>query len=99
MGLTRQSVHTTVNRLLADGMADLVSNTDHRRSQLVCLTGLGRARFRAVDEEQAAWVNELAAGLSCSELDTAARVLGELCARLEAARSQRDNQKGDDHEP
>jgi len=99
MGLTRQSVHNTVNRLLADGMAELVSNTDHRRSQLVCLTGHGRARFRAVDEKQAAWVNQLAAGLSTSELDTAARVLGELCARLEAARCELDKQEGDDHEP
>jgi DNA-binding MarR family transcriptional regulator len=99
MGLARQSVHTTVNRLLADGMVELVSNTDHRRSQLVCLTERGRARYRAVDEKQAAWVNQLAAGLPGSELETTARVLGELCARLEAARSHRYDQEEDDHDP
>jgi DNA-binding MarR family transcriptional regulator len=99
MGLTRQSVHSTVNRLLADGMVELVTNTDHRRSQLVCLTELGRARYRAVDQKQAAWVNQLAAGLTRSDLDTAARVLGELCSRLDVARSQSHDQEGDDHEP
>src|SRR5919106_2440784 len=85
MGLTRQSVHTTVNRLLADGVVELVPNADHRRSQLVRLTELGERTYRAIDEKQASWVNELAAGLRRSELETTARVLGELCGRLEAA--------------
>jgi DNA-binding MarR family transcriptional regulator len=84
MGLTRQSVHTTVDRLLADGLVELTPNADHRRSQLVRMTELGEARYRAIDEKQAAWVNELAAGLRRSELETTARVLGELCSRLEA---------------
>ena len=44
MGLARQSVHTAVNRLLADGMVELAPNTDRRRSPLVCLTERGRAR-------------------------------------------------------
>src|SRR5215470_8239926 len=48
MGLARQSVHTTVNRLLADGMVELVPNADHRRSQLVRLTELGSSRYRAI---------------------------------------------------
>ncbi len=84
MGLTRQTVHTTVNRLLADGLVELVPNADHRRSQLVSLTELGHASYRAIDEKQVAWVNRLAAGLRRSELETTARVLGELCTRLEA---------------
>jgi DNA-binding MarR family transcriptional regulator len=101
MGLTRQSVHTTVNRLLADGIVELVPNADHRRSQLVRLTELGRARYRAIDEKQAAWVNQLAAGLRRSELETTARVLGELCTRLgDRALAQTHDQEGDDpHEP
>jgi DNA-binding MarR family transcriptional regulator len=97
MGLTRQSVHTTVNRLLADGLVELAPNADHRRSQLVRLTELGEARYRALDEKQAVWVNELAAGLRRSELETAARVLGELCTRLEAgSRDRSQRPKGDD---
>ena len=84
MGLTRQAVHTTVDRLAADGLAELVPNEDHRRSQLVSVTELGRVRYQAVDEAQAAWVNQLAAGLRRSELETTARVLGDLCTRLKA---------------
>ena len=84
MGLTRQSVHTTVNRLLADGLVELMPNADHRRSPLVRITEPGERKYRAIDEKQAAWVNELAAGFRRSELETTARVLGELCRRLEA---------------
>src|ERR687892_441018 len=42
MGLTRQSVHATVKRLARDGLLELGRNADHRRSQLVSLTELGR---------------------------------------------------------
>jgi DNA-binding MarR family transcriptional regulator len=88
MGLTRQTVHTTINRLLADGVVELVPNEDHQRSQLVRLTELGQARYEAIDQKQAAWVNQLAARLACSDLDTAGLVLAELCARLEADPTQ-----------
>jgi DNA-binding MarR family transcriptional regulator len=84
MGLTRQSVHGTVNHLLANGLVELVPNADHRRSPLVRLTDLGRAKYRAIDEKQGVWVSQLVAGLRRSELETTARVLGELCTRLEA---------------
>jgi DNA-binding MarR family transcriptional regulator len=93
MGLTRQTVHTTVNRLVADGLVELLPNADHRRSQLVSVTELGRARYRAI-ETQAAWANQLAAGLRPSDLDTTARVLGELCQRLEADSHQPQDPKG-----
>ena len=92
VGLTRQSVHTTVNRLLADGVVELVPNEDHQRSQLVRLTEYGQAIYQAVDHKQAAWVNQLAAGLARSDLETTARVLGELCTRLEADPSQSHTQ-------
>jgi DNA-binding MarR family transcriptional regulator len=84
MGLTRQSVHATVGRLVAARLVELVPNADHERSQLVRLTDLGRAKDRALDELQAAWVNRLARRLRRSDLDTTTRVLEELAARLEA---------------
>lgn len=83
MGLTRQSVHTTVNRLVRDGLLELRPNADHRRSQLVNLTESGRARYSATDRTQAVWVNHLADGMGNADLETAARVLDELCRRLE----------------
>jgi len=98
MGLTRQSVHTTVDHLVEDGMVELVPNADHRRSQLARLTEVGHAKYWALDEDQAAWVNELSAGFACSELETTARVLHELGTRLEAARHHRQQEEGDDHE-
>jgi DNA-binding MarR family transcriptional regulator len=84
MGLTRQSVHATVGRLVSAGLVQLVPNADHQRSQLVRLTDLGRAKYRALDELQAAWVTRLARGLRRSDIQTTARVLEELSARLEA---------------
>src|SRR5918994_7481158 len=56
MGLTRQSVHATVNRLVADGLLELAPNADHRRSPLVRLAERGRAKYESMDERQAAWV-------------------------------------------
>lgn len=38
----------------------------------------------AIDERQAVWVNRLARGIGQTDLETTARVLGELCRRLEA---------------
>lgn len=84
MGLTRQSVHSTVKRLVRDGLLELAPNEDHRRSQLVRLTKLGRARYSAIDNRQAAWVNQLAGGIARSDLETTARILEELSERLHA---------------
>jgi DNA-binding MarR family transcriptional regulator len=84
MGLTRQSVHATVKRLADDRLVELAPNADHRRSPLVRLTELGRHRYAAIDRRQVAWVNQLAQGIGRSELESAAHVVGELCARLES---------------
>lgn len=92
MGLTRQTVHTTVGHLLADGAVELVPNEDHQRSSLVRLTEAGQAKFSAIDQKQTGWVNRLAAGLDHSDLDAAARVLAELATRLEA-----DHARQSDH--
>jgi DNA-binding MarR family transcriptional regulator len=83
MGLARQSVHATVRRLASDGLVELVANADHRRSQLVRLTDLGDARYRAMARRQARWVDRLASGLDQAELETTARALGALCTKLE----------------
>jgi DNA-binding MarR family transcriptional regulator len=99
MGLTRQTVHTTVNHLLADGAVELVPNEDHRRSPLVRLTEPGQAKFRAIDQKQTGWVNRLGAGLDHSDLEAAVRVLAELSARLEADPAVPQDQEGNDHEP
>ena len=85
MGLTRQTVHATVKRLVRDDLVEFAPNADHRRSQLVRLTRRGSRKYSAADERQAAWVNQLANGLNRSDLETAAHVLDELSMRLNAA--------------
>jgi DNA-binding MarR family transcriptional regulator len=84
MGLTRQSVHATVKRLVGDGFVELAPNADHRRSPFVALTRSGRAQYEAMDRRQVAWINRLTRGIRRSDLAVAGRVLEELCRRLEA---------------
>jgi DNA-binding MarR family transcriptional regulator len=86
MGLTRQSVHATVHRLVGDGLLQLLPNEDHRRSLLVDLTPTGATAYEAIDRRQAVWVDRLATGISRRDLETTARVLEELCRRLEVRR-------------
>jgi DNA-binding MarR family transcriptional regulator len=64
-------------------MVELAPNVDHRRSQLVRLTELGKRKYAALDRRQAEWVNRLALGIKRPELETTARVLVELSEWLE----------------
>jgi DNA-binding MarR family transcriptional regulator len=84
MGLTRQAVQESVNRLLAEALVEARDNLDHRRSPLIGLTGLGSQKYTAVDQRQSRWINELAAGLQITDLVVAARVLRDLGDRLES---------------
>jgi DNA-binding MarR family transcriptional regulator len=83
MGLTRQAVQASVNRLLSDGLVEAGENPEHRRSPLIRMTEAGSRKYAAIQKRQTAWINELAAGLKRSELATAARVLQELNNRLD----------------
>jgi DNA-binding MarR family transcriptional regulator len=83
MGLTRQAVQASVNRLRDDSLVDAEENPDHRRSLLIRLTKRGNAKYQALEERQITWINELAAGLKRAELATAARILNELSTRLD----------------
>jgi len=84
MGLTRQAVQESVNRLLAEALVEARDNLDHRRSPLIGLTALGRQKYTAVDQRQARWINQLAAGLQITDLAAAARALRDLGDRLES---------------
>ncbi len=84
MGLTRQSVHATVSTLVDDGLLELTTNADHARSRLVSRTDHGTAAFEALAKRQTVWVNVLANGLDQADLDATARVMDELCRRLES---------------
>jgi DNA-binding MarR family transcriptional regulator len=83
MGLTRQAVQVSVNRLLGERLVAADPNPDHRRSPLIRLTKLGSSKYAALQRRQSTWINELAAGLKSSELETTARVLRKLSDRLD----------------
>ena len=83
MGLTRQAVQASVNRLLAEALVEARGNVDHRRSPLIALTERGSQRYAAVDQRQVHWINELSAGLEITDLAAAARTLRELGDKLE----------------
>jgi DNA-binding MarR family transcriptional regulator len=85
MGLTRQTVQESVNRLLAEALLEARDNLDHRRSPLVGLTELGSQKYTAVDQRQARWINELSARLKTTDLAAAARVLRDLGDTLESS--------------
>jgi DNA-binding MarR family transcriptional regulator len=84
MGLSRQAVQASVNRLASGGLVEPDTNPDHLRSPLVRITASGRAKFSALQKRQSAWINDLADGLTVSELATTARILRELTNRLDA---------------
>jgi hypothetical protein len=94
MGLTRQAVQATVNRLLGEALLEAGENLDHRRSPLIRLTERGHQEYTAVDRRQIRWINELSAGLEISDLTNAARLLRELSDRLE--NTHRTGRRGDD---
>jgi DNA-binding MarR family transcriptional regulator len=93
MGLTRQAVQVTVNRLASEGLVETGENPDHRRSPLIRLTTQGRQKYEALDRRQTRWINELAAGLKLADIAAAARVLHDLSDRLEmTARTGREGE-------
>jgi DNA-binding MarR family transcriptional regulator len=93
MGLTRQAVQASVDRLLAESLVDARHNLDHRRSPLIGLTERGKQKYAAIDRRQARWINELSAGLKTTDLAAAARVLRELGDRLETHDMTRPREK------
>jgi DNA-binding MarR family transcriptional regulator len=97
MGLTRQAVQASVNRLLGEALVETCENLDHRRSPLIRLTELGKQKYAALDRRQIRWINELSAGMEISDLANAARLLHDLCDRLEitARTGQRRNDDDD----
>jgi DNA-binding MarR family transcriptional regulator len=96
MGLTRQAVQATVNRLRRDALVGTGENLDHRRSPLIRLTELGRQKYAALDQRQIRWINELSAGLKISDLTTTARLLRELSDSLETTAPPAERRNGDD---
>jgi DNA-binding MarR family transcriptional regulator len=96
MGLTRQAVQVSANRLLSEALAETSDNLDHRRSPLIRLTELGHQKYAAVDRRQIHWINELSTGLNSSDLAHTARLLHDLSERLETMARTGHRREDDD---
>jgi DNA-binding MarR family transcriptional regulator len=99
MGLTRQAVQASVNRLLSEALVEVGENPDHRRSPLIRLTEAGSRKYAAVDRRQIRWISELTAGLKVSDLAKTARVLHDLSDRLENTAQTGRRRNDDDDAP
>ena len=82
MGLTRQSVQASVNRLVDDGMLVAVPNADHARSPLFDLTDRGAAAYGRLSGAQRDWIGDVTADLLAADLLAASRVLSALSAGI-----------------
>ncbi|MFP2906277.1 MarR family winged helix-turn-helix transcriptional regulator [Pyxidicoccus sp. 3LFB2] len=83
MGLARQSVQQTADALERDGFIEYQENPHHRRAKLIAMTARGREALRKVEARQAAWANQLAAGLDARALKATVEGLRQVRQRLE----------------
>jgi DNA-binding MarR family transcriptional regulator len=87
MGLTRQSVQRTADRLNAERLVSYADNPAHRRAKLVRLTAEGRSVLDWITERQVPWVNRLA-GMSDTDLTKGLELLRVVRERLESTEFQ-----------
>jgi DNA-binding MarR family transcriptional regulator len=82
MGLRRQGIQRVVDLLRAKGLVAFTENPRHLRAKLVSMTAKGKTIYHKTGALQAAWVNELSAGMNPAQLASAATVLRMLQRRL-----------------
>ena len=83
LGLSRQGVQRSADRLVSDGLAEYAANLDNQRSPHVRLTGRGKQALAKLTAAAGAYHKELSEGLSRNELESALVVLRKLCMHLE----------------
>ena len=78
IGMTRQGVRETVASLVSLGMVSQRDNPHDRRARQLVLTSRGRAALRSVERRQAAWVNQVAARTTLTDLRAATGILRDV---------------------
>jgi DNA-binding MarR family transcriptional regulator len=82
--VSRQHVQVTVNRLRSVGLVRAEPNPQHKRSQLIRLSELGRETFAEIRNNEASVVQKLFADLDRQDIDATRRLLKSLLARCES---------------
>jgi DNA-binding MarR family transcriptional regulator len=85
MMVSNGNVTGLVERLVESGHLERRTSPADRRAQVIRLTDLGRAEFRAMAAAHEAWIAEVFAGLSRGEVDTLLRLLAKTKASARAA--------------
>ncbi|HEY8382843.1 MAG TPA: MarR family transcriptional regulator [Microvirga sp.] len=74
-----------VERLVASGHLDRRTSKADRRAQVIRLTDLGRAEFKAMAAEHEGWIADLFTGLTRKDQDDLMRLLGKTKLSARAA--------------
>jgi DNA-binding MarR family transcriptional regulator len=85
MMVSNGNMTALVERLVATGHLDRRTSDTDRRAQVVSLTDLGRAEFRAMAAEHELWVAEMFEGLSRREVEELLRLLAKAKASARRA--------------
>jgi DNA-binding MarR family transcriptional regulator len=93
MGLARQSVQRLVDHLVEEGILAYQENPHHRRAPVVVMTTRGQKAFDGLTARQVPWVNELARGVSPSEIEVAVGVLQRIEERLVSVGANRQERR------
>lgn len=88
--VSRQNVQMLVNRLVAEDLAELTRNPEHKRSQLVRLTSRGKALLEEMEKCETALLSTLDLDLSLHELRVGVRVLHRLRETLEQHHNEQE---------
>ena len=85
MMVSNGNVTGLVERLVAQGLLERTPSPNDRRAQVIRLTDLGRAEFRAMAAEHEAWIADLFGELTDRERNDLMRLLGR--TKLSARRA------------
>src|SRR5689334_6217236 len=80
---SRQNIQILINRLQQEGLVELFTNPDHKRSALVRLTPRGQAIIAEAGKEMAELNTRILPSFSQSELSSTTEVLNRLRALLQ----------------
>jgi DNA-binding MarR family transcriptional regulator len=78
IGMTRQAVRETVASLGTLGMVSQRDNPHDRRARLLVLTPRGRSALRSVERRRAAWLNQVAARATLTDLRAVTGILRDV---------------------
>lgn len=90
---SRQNIQILINRLQQEGLVELVTNPEHKRSALVQLTDRGQAVINEAAKEESQLSTKILPSFSQTELSSAAEILGRLRRLLDGKETPQQAEK------